>query len=63
MDFVRLDRADTVVTAVKNLAVGMAIEDITVRDAIPSGHKSRHPGNGRRGSGAQIRPDHRLCVM
>ena len=39
MDFVRLDRADTVVTAVKNMAVGMAIEDITVRDAIPSGHK------------------------
>jgi altronate hydrolase len=39
MDFVRLDRADTVVTAVKSLAVGMAIEDITVRDAIPSGHK------------------------
>ena len=39
MDFVRLDRADAVVTATKNLAVGMRIGDITVRDVIPSGHK------------------------
>jgi altronate hydrolase len=39
MDFIRLDRADAVVTATKNLAVGMKIGDITVRDVILSGHK------------------------
>ena len=39
MDFIRLDRADAVVTATKNLAVGMKIGDITVRDVISSGHK------------------------
>ena len=39
MDFIRLDRADAVVTATKNLAIGMKIGDITVRDVISSGHK------------------------
>ena len=39
MDFVRLDRADAVVTATKSLAVGLKIEGITLRDVIPSGHK------------------------
>ena len=39
MDFVRLDRADTVVTAARALEVGVTIEGITTNAPIPSGHK------------------------
>ena len=39
MDFVRLDRADTVVTATRSLSPGCEIEQIATRSAIPSGHK------------------------
>lgn len=39
MDFVRLDRADTVVTATRALEVGVAIDGITTNALIPSGHK------------------------
>ena len=39
MDFVRLDRADTVVTATRSLAVGVTIEDVVTTTLIPSGHK------------------------
>ncbi len=39
MDFVRLDPADTVVTATRPLEVGAAVEGTTTRALIPSGHK------------------------
>ena len=39
MDFVRLDRADTVVTATRSLSPGSEVERIAIRSAIPSGHK------------------------
>lgn len=39
MDFVRLDRADTVVTATRALEVGTAIDGIATTALIPSGHK------------------------
>ncbi|WP_299729002.1 altronate dehydratase family protein [uncultured Tateyamaria sp.] len=39
MDFIRLDPADTVVTAARALEVGVPIEDATTRALIPSGHK------------------------
>lgn len=39
MDFVRLDRADTVVTATRALEVGVTIEDTVTTALIPSGHK------------------------
>jgi altronate hydrolase len=39
MDFIRLDRADTVVTATRALEVGTAIEDVATSALIPSGHK------------------------
>ena len=39
MDFVRLDRADMVVTATRSLSPGCEIEQIATRSAIPSGHK------------------------
>ena len=39
MDFVRLDRADTVVTAKRSLKLGSLIEGVASRVAIPSGHK------------------------
>ena len=39
MDFVRLDRADTVVTATRSLSPGSDIERIVTRATIPSGHK------------------------
>ena len=39
MDFIRLDRADTVVTATKALEVDSRIENVQTRALIPSGHK------------------------
>ena len=39
MDFVRLDRADTVVTATRIVQAGVAIEDVVTTTVIPSGHK------------------------
>ena len=39
MDFVRLDRADTVVTATRSLSAGSDVERIATRSTIPSGHK------------------------
>jgi altronate hydrolase len=39
MDFVRLDRADNVVTATRALQVGTPIEDVHTTALIPSGHK------------------------
>ncbi|MGH1578595.1 UxaA family hydrolase [Planktotalea sp.] len=39
MDFVRLDRTDTIVTATRTLAVGIPVEGIKTRATIPSGHK------------------------
>ena len=39
MDFVRLDRADNVVTATRPLEGGVAIERTKTRALIPSGHK------------------------
>ena len=39
MNFVRLDRADNVVTATRALEVGVVIEDVQTTALIPSGHK------------------------
>ncbi|MGB7241867.1 MAG: altronate dehydratase family protein [Sulfitobacter sp.] len=39
MDFVRLDRADTVVTATRALQAGTPIEDVVTATQIPPGHK------------------------
>lgn len=39
MDTVRLDPADNVVTATRALEVGIAVEGVTTRALIPSGHK------------------------
>ena len=39
MNFVRLDRADNVVTATRALEVGVAIEEVQTTARIPSGHK------------------------
>lgn len=39
MNFIRLDRADTVVTATHSLDVGVMIEDVATKALIPSGHK------------------------
>jgi len=39
MDFVRLDPADTVVTATRALEIGAAVEGAATRTLIPSGHK------------------------
>ena len=39
MDFVRLDRIDTVVTATRNLALGALVDGVTTTTSIPSGHK------------------------
>ena len=39
MDFVRLDRADNVVTATRALEVGVVIEVVQTTALIPSGHK------------------------
>lgn len=39
MDIVRLDPADNVVTATRALEVGVAVETVTTRALIPSGHK------------------------
>ena len=39
MNFVRLDRADNVVTATRALEVGVVIEDLQTTALIPSGHK------------------------
>lgn len=39
MNFVRLDRADNVVTATRALEVGVAIEEVQTTALIPSGHK------------------------
>ena len=39
MDFVRLDRADTVVTATRSLSPGSEIDRVATRSTIPSGHK------------------------
>ena len=38
-DFIRLDPADTVVTATRALETGVPIETVTTRALIPSGHK------------------------
>ncbi|WP_204115300.1 UxaA family hydrolase [Shimia biformata] len=38
-NYVRLDASDTVVTATQMLAAGSQVEDLTTREAIPSGHK------------------------
>ena len=39
MDTVRLDATDNVVTAVRALEVGVAVEDTTTIALIPTGHK------------------------
>ena len=39
MDFVRLDRADTVVTATRSLALGTLVDGVATTVSIPSGHK------------------------
>ncbi|WP_299147280.1 altronate dehydratase family protein [uncultured Tateyamaria sp.] len=39
MDFIRLDPADTVVTATRALKVGVGVEGCETRALIPSGHK------------------------
>ena len=39
MNFVRLDRADNVVTATRALEVGVVIEEVQTTARIPSGHK------------------------
>ncbi|NNE54077.1 MAG: altronate dehydratase [Sulfitobacter sp.] len=39
MDFVRLDKADNVVTATRALEVGTAVEGVATTALIPSGHK------------------------
>jgi len=40
MDFVRLDRADTVVTATRSLSPGSEVERIAIRSAIPPAIRS-----------------------
>jgi len=39
MDFVRLDRADTVVTSTRSLALGTLVDGVSTTASIPSGHK------------------------
>ena len=39
MDFIRLDRADTVVTATRILALGTLVDGVSTTAQIPSGHK------------------------
>ena len=39
MDFVRLDERDNVVTVVRGLEPGTAVEGAVTRDRIPTGHK------------------------
>jgi len=39
MDFIRLDRADTVVTATRILALGTLVDGVLTTGQIPSGHK------------------------
>ena len=39
MDFVRLDRADTVVTSTRNLTIGTLVDGVSTTASIPSGHK------------------------
>ena len=39
MDFIRLDRADTVVTATRILALGTLVDGVLTTAQIPSGHK------------------------
>ena len=39
MDFIRLDRADTVVTATRILALGTFVDGVSTTAQIPSGHK------------------------
>ena len=39
MDFIRLDRADTVVTATRILALGTLVDGVLTTSQIPSGHK------------------------
>jgi len=39
MDYVRLDRADNVVTATRSLETGAQIEDVQTTALVPSGHK------------------------
>ena len=38
-DFVRLDPADNVVTAVRPMQAGVAVEEVTTTALIPRGHK------------------------
>ena len=64
MDFVRLDRADAVVTAHKES--GCWFEDrgtLRCGMSIPSGHKVATQAMAHRGSGAQICAGHRLCFL
>ena len=39
MDFVRLDRADTVVTSTRSLSIGTLVDGVSTTALIPSGHK------------------------
>jgi altronate hydrolase len=63
MDFVRLDRADTVVTATRSLSPGCEIEQIATRSAIPSGHKVATQAMAAGDAGAQICSGYRLCFL
>ena len=40
MDFVRLDRADTVVTSTRSLSIGTLVDGVSTTALIPSGHKA-----------------------
>ena len=57
---IRLHSADNVVVARIDLLPGAEVEGIAVRGPVPAGHKWRQRHRGRR-SGAEIRPDPRLC--
>ena len=52
MDFVRLDRADTVVTSTRSLALGTLVDVVSTTASIPSGHKV---ATARMGPGDPVR--------
>ena len=47
MDFVRLDRADTVVTSTRSLSIGTLVDGVSTTALIPSGHKVATTQMGR----------------
>ncbi len=59
---IRLSPEDNVVVAVDQIGPGISAAGVTARERVPRGHKMAVAPIARRRAGAQIRPDHRLCV-